>query len=338
MTPTLAPPTLDLVTIIITTFNRSPVLLRALESLAQVQTAGEFAREIVVVDNASTDDTRATVEAFAATVDFPVRYAYEPRQGLPFARNRGLAEAHGDWVSFFDDDQLAEPDWLLTLHRAAQAQGLKCVGGARDLVIEAGEIPALHPYCRKLLGESHGGAAPQRYSRTFLPTTGNVLVHRSVVRELGGFNNTWLEGGEDTNFFNRLIASGVEAHFVPTALVHHLIPAGRLEGPYLERTAQRHGVTMARRDLEEGGRLKLLASLIARLAHGAAKFGGAAAIAKLTGDKAALLAAKCRLRRVEGYARYAVQALLPSGLQSDAFAKSMMHRGSRTETVSEVAP
>jgi GT2 family glycosyltransferase len=338
MTPTLAPPTLDLVTIIITTFNRAPVLLRALESLAQVQTAGEFAREIVVVDNASTDDTRSTVEAFAATVDFPVRYAYEARQGLPFARNRGLAEAQGDWVSFFDDDQLAEPDWLLTLHRAAQLRGLKCVGGARDLVIEAEEIPPLHPYCRKLLGESHGGAAPQRYSRTFLPTTGNVLVHRSVVRQLGGFNNTWLEGGEDTNFFNRLIGSNVEAWFVPTALVHHLIPASRLEGPYLERTAQRHGVTMARRDLEEGGRLKLLASLVARLAHGGVKFGGAALIAKLTDNDAALLAAKCRLRRVEGYARFALQALLPSGLQSDAFAKSMMHRGSRVEALQEVAP
>ncbi len=338
MSPVLAPPKLDLVTIIITTFNRAPVLLRALESLAQVQTDGEFAREIVVVDNASTDETRATVETFAATVDFPVRYAYEARQGLPFARNRGLAEAQGDWVSFFDDDQLAEPDWLLTLHREAQSRSLKCVGGARDLVIEADEIPSLHPYCRKLLGESHGGAGSQRYSRTFLPTTGNVLVHRSVIRQLGGFNNNWLEGGEDTNFFNRLIGSGVEAWFVPTALVHHLIPANRLEGPYLERTAQRHGVTMARRDLEEGGRLKLFTSLVARLAHGSARFGAAAAFSKLTGNDAALLAAKCRLRRVEGYARFALQALLPSAIQSDSFAKSMMHRGSRVEAAQEASP
>ena len=108
-----------LISVIIPTYNRCEMLRGALESLLHEETGGEFAYEIIVVDNASTAATKAVVEQVAADAPVPVRYFYQEIPGPAPARNCGVAEAQGDWLAFFDDDELATPDWLLQLHRAA---------------------------------------------------------------------------------------------------------------------------------------------------------------------------------------------------------------------------
>lgn len=327
--------TLPLVSVVITTFNRAATLSHSLASVAAQHTEGEIALEIVVVDNGSIDDTRRVVDAIAEGAPCEVRYCYEGKQGLPFARNRGLREARGEWVAFFDDDQLAPADWLLTLFRFAQSQDLRCVGGARTLSFAVEPSAPLAPYCRQLLGESLGDAqrpeAPLQYGRTLLPTTGNVLVQRSVFDQLGGFNETWLEGGEDTEFFNRLVTSGVEAWFTPTAVVEHLIPQSRLAPGNLERIARRHGVTIGRRDLDERGRWQLPFWMGVRLVHGAAVFAPRLMTATLAGDSATELAWRCRLRRLEGYARFSLQAIVPRLFRQERFLANMVHRDARAE-------
>ncbi len=328
--------TSELVSVIVTTFNRSESLARALESLTAQRTDGEFAVEVVVVDNGSTDDTRLVVDEAARGGGPDVRYGFEPKQGLPFARNHGLSEARGAWIAFFDDDQCAAPDWLLTLYRFAKARGLSCVGGARTLVFEGESRPRLAPYCRQLLGESTAGLEPIRYSRVLLPTTGNVLVHRGVFAALGSFNETWLEGGEDTEFFNRLVASEIEAWYTPDAVVEHVIPESRLATSYLERIALRHGVTIGRRDCDDRGRWQLPFCIAARLAHGAAMYGSRLAGAKLAGDADAALAWRCRLRRVEGYLRFGMAALAPRVFGQGRFVAGLMHREGRGETAPRV--
>jgi glycosyltransferase involved in cell wall biosynthesis len=320
------------VSVIVTTFNRSASLSRAVQCLAAQETGGVFELEIIVVDNGSTDDTESVVAALAEGSHWPVRYAYESRQGLPFARNRGLREASGRWIAFFDDDQLAEPGWLATLHRFAVERDAACVGGGRSLRFETEPKAPIAPYCRKLLGESLGSANPLRYSRKHLPTTGNVLIRREVVDRLGGFNETWLEGGEDTEFFNRLVTSGVAAWFTPGAEVEHVIPASRLAPAYLERIALRHGVTFGRRDLEEQGRWLLPLWMTARVAHAAALFAPRLMAARLKGDDAAALGWRCRLRRVEGYVRFGLQALAPRMFGQDDFVAAMMHRDALSES------
>jgi O-antigen/teichoic acid export membrane protein/glycosyltransferase involved in cell wall biosynthesis len=314
------------ISIIVATFNRAGSLARAVECLAAQDSLGAFDLEVIVVDNGSTDDTEAVVAGLAERSPWPVRYCYEPRQGLPFARNRGLHEAAGRWIAFFDDDQLAAPNWLAALHRFAVERGLACVGGGRCLKFEAEPPAALAPYCRKLLGEALGVGEPQLYSRKHLPTTGNALVRRDVIDRLGGFNETWLEGGEDTEFFNRLVSSGVEAWSTPDAVVEHVIPASRLAPDYLERIALRHGVTFGRRDLEEQGRWLLPLGMAARACHAAVLFAPRLLVARLRGDAAAALGWRCRLRRVEGYVRFGLQALAPRVFGQDEFVATMMHR------------
>jgi glycosyltransferase involved in cell wall biosynthesis len=64
-----------------------------LKSLAQLAVPNGMNWELLVVDNNSTDSTRDAIQAFAAERTVPVRYVFEKRQGLSFARNAGIGRA-----------------------------------------------------------------------------------------------------------------------------------------------------------------------------------------------------------------------------------------------------
>ena len=89
--------------LIVATYNRAEQLLTTLRSVA-AQTAPAAEWECVVVDNNSTDDTAARFEEFrTAHPELPLRRVSETRQGLSWARNRGIAETTGDIVAIIDD-------------------------------------------------------------------------------------------------------------------------------------------------------------------------------------------------------------------------------------------
>lgn len=105
------------VTFVIAAYNSAGTVVRAIESaLAQ----RNVATEVVVVDDASTDDTRQVV---AAIEDPRVRLVALPRNSGPGgARNAGLEVARGHWVAILDSDDTVEPDRLARLiSRAAKA-------------------------------------------------------------------------------------------------------------------------------------------------------------------------------------------------------------------------
>jgi glycosyltransferase involved in cell wall biosynthesis len=98
------------VSAVIPTYNRANLVTRAIRSALAALSPGD---EVVVVDDGSTDDTVATVEAFGP----PVRLLRLPHGGAGAARNAGLAAAHGPLVGFLDDDDEWFPD-KVALQRA----------------------------------------------------------------------------------------------------------------------------------------------------------------------------------------------------------------------------
>src|SRR3954470_20504421 len=92
------------VSVVVATCNRAEMLGIALGSLAEQEGLGERGYEIVVIDDGSSDATAEAVAHVARRDAVPVRYVYQAGSGVAAARNRGLAEAAGRRVVFFDDD------------------------------------------------------------------------------------------------------------------------------------------------------------------------------------------------------------------------------------------
>jgi glucosyl-dolichyl phosphate glucuronosyltransferase len=88
------------VSIVISTYNRSQMLSRAIESVLDQQ--GSVSYELVVVDNNCTDTTAQVVKHYAEQSRI-VRYVFEAKQGVSYGRNAGISAARADLIAFTDD-------------------------------------------------------------------------------------------------------------------------------------------------------------------------------------------------------------------------------------------
>jgi glycosyltransferase involved in cell wall biosynthesis len=105
-------------TVYIPTFNRAALLSKALESVA-AQTYRDF--EVIVVDDGSTDETRAVVDAWIAKAAFPLRYIWQENQGMHASHNTAVAHARGRMVMRLDSDDTLLPEALERIKRRWEA-------------------------------------------------------------------------------------------------------------------------------------------------------------------------------------------------------------------------
>jgi cellulose synthase/poly-beta-1,6-N-acetylglucosamine synthase-like glycosyltransferase len=133
-------------------------------------------REVLVVDNGSSDATAALIQARR------VRYLREPRRGVSQARNLGIATSRGEILAFVDADCLVEPHWLTELVRPFEDPEVGAVAG--DLQHVPPTTPAERQAAR-LLGNW------QRFafnSNPAYPITANAAYRRDVIERIGGFD------------------------------------------------------------------------------------------------------------------------------------------------------
>lgn len=235
--------------IIVPTHNRAASLRRTLQSvLAQASVSGPA--EIVVVNNNSSDDTAAVCAAFGPAI----RVLDEPRQGLSFARNTGVAQfAHfddDDVVAFIDDDIEARPGWIAAILAAFEAEpGVECVGG-RVLATDPGALPRwLTPeHWGPLALQDHGPERRIFDERTPAGLVGaNFAFRKRVFDRIGGFSpdvqrvKDTIGSTEDHEFLRRLYAAGGRALYVPEAVVTTQVPPERMTRGYHRRWHRGHG-------------------------------------------------------------------------------------------------
>lgn len=188
--------------VIIATKDRAGRLDAALLSLALQGNAPPT--EIIIVDNGSTDGTRAIAAKHGA------RYEYEPVPNRARARNRGVAAAGGSHLLFVDDDVIV-PAGFLAVHARAQSDSIfpRAVTGPIVDVPSPSDRPS-------------PGAA--NYSAAFFCTC-NVSVRKSTLEAVGGFDEQFdLYGWEDTELGLRLRNYDVERHFAWDAYLWHIKP------------------------------------------------------------------------------------------------------------------
>jgi GT2 family glycosyltransferase len=223
------------VTVVVCTRDRGEALRDCLERLAALTHPH---LEVVVVDNAPSDDTAARVVADLAARDPRFRRVVEPRPGLSCARNRGLAEARGTVLAYTDDDVAVDPGWVQGLLRGfARGADVGCVTG---LVATAGIDTPEEAYfdaravswstrCEPELYDLGAHArddALYPYSAGIFGTGANVAFDTAVLRALGGFDEALgagsaTRGGEDLDVFVRVLRAGRALAYEPAAVVWH---------------------------------------------------------------------------------------------------------------------
>jgi len=245
-------------TVIICTYNRSHNLPKCIEYLSRQQGTERFQWEVLIVDNNSSDDTRGVVEKLAENSPIEVRYAFEPQQGLNYARNRGIEESDSRYFCYVDDDILVAPTWLASLYRALDSNDADAVGGRIHLDPDIQLPPWVSPEVQGFLGYQDYGEEPFRMDgRAQYPYGGNMSLNRRVVDRIGMFNpkvgrkgegrkRSELFKGAETDYFHRLAASGgAHIFYEPSAIVYHQILPHQLERKYFLTIHYNAGVQKA---------------------------------------------------------------------------------------------
>ncbi len=251
--------------LIIATYNRAEQLLVTLRSVA-AQTAPVAEWECVVVDNNSTDGTAARFEEFReAHPALPLRRVFESRQGLSWARNRGIAETTGDVVAIIDDDERIAPEFIASYIAFFDAHPAVASAGGRIVAEYPEGRPAwMSRYTeRPIANPIDLGPAPRPFPRGRIPGGGNMALRRTAVGRYGTFDphlgrrGERLLGGEESDLFARLARGGEQCWYVPGAVMYHIIPPSKLTRDYFDRLCYNIGVSQRTRAAIDGGLLRL---------------------------------------------------------------------------------
>ena len=259
-----------MITLIICTYNREKYIGPLLDSIAK-NDYPTTDYEIVLVDNNCTDNTRGVCEQFAeAHRDITLRYVVETEQGLSAARNKGIKEAKGDIIIYVDDDALVDADYIRIYaeHFASHPETM-AAGGPIEPLYETEEPKWMSPYTKALLTAwMNYGDKVREYPNGRYPGGGNAAYRKVVFDQVGMFNTelgrkgSLLLASEEKDIFDKMHALGMQVLYLPTPILHHIIPQAKLEEDYFNRLTLQIGRSerMRTRAISNGKYFKRLLS------------------------------------------------------------------------------
>jgi len=210
------------VAVLVVNWNRSALLAACLGSL-KAQTFTDF--EVILVDNGSQDDSLAV--ARKAGIERLRIIENRENRGFCAANNQGIEAAQGEFVALLNNDAEAEPGWLAALVEAADSPRTGLVA-SKILVWETPETidkvgHLIYPDGQNR-GRGHGERDQGQYDRpepTLWPDGCAALYRRSMLAEIGGFDEDFFAYADDAELGLRARAAGWEAVYAPEAVVRH---------------------------------------------------------------------------------------------------------------------
>jgi len=240
--------------IIIPTHNRADELRETIRSIAKLTVVGDW--ELLVVDNKSTDHTRAVVEEESVSFPAALRYLFEPEQGRYAALNTGIRAAKGNIIATTDDDARVEPDWLTRASAGLEALGCDYVGG-KVWPIWRGVRPNWLPdrpgrYWAVIALQDHGNK-PLEFGVNGIPwPLGiNTATKREAFERIDLFDNRLgrkagtLRNQAQREWHLRARSAGLRGFYIPEMVVHHVVEPERLKKQYFRRWYYWHGISRA---------------------------------------------------------------------------------------------
>jgi len=250
------------VSVITPAYNAAKFIVKALDSVSS-QTFP--VREIVVVDDGSSDDTRELVRTWMDAWCVPVKLQSQANAGVSVARNTAINFASGEWVAFLDADDIWLPNHVEDLMAAAKSypQALTVFGDAIQFTQEGDEYPYFSrekslKCAIKRQGDYHLLDAEAFFAGTvpglFLCPSAS-MVKRRVALANGGFDASILYI-EDRDFFLRMALQGPIA-FVDRSISRKRVHDSNITHP---RNTQRNAfymIKLLRKMQDSAGRVGL---------------------------------------------------------------------------------
>jgi GT2 family glycosyltransferase len=221
------------VSVVIATHNRTESLRATLHSLLALEYPHY---NIIVVDNAPSNNATAQMIRQEFAHEARIRYIYEAQAGLAVAHNRGLQEVTAPIVAFTDDDVLVDRHWLTEIVRSFRsAERVGCVTG---MIIPAElETPAQgwieqfgfsKGFEQRIFDmEEHRPPSPLHpYTAGAFGSGANMAFDTQILHAVGGFDpalgaGSLAMGGDDLASFFQIVASGYRLIYQPAAFVRH---------------------------------------------------------------------------------------------------------------------
>lgn len=223
-------PMRPLISAVLCTYNRRDLLDSILQDLCH-QTLALESYEIVVVDNNSSDGTKAVVAEHMRSQP-NLKYCFEPAQGIAHARNRGVQEAQGIYIAYADDDCRVPPDWLKVAKHIIDDLAPAVFGGPYFAIYNTPKPN----WFKDDYGSYHLGDNARRIAAHEYLHAGNLFIQKAILAKLGGFNpelghrgqKLWY--GEEVALVRQIRATLPEAviYYDPALKVQHLVAPQKL--------------------------------------------------------------------------------------------------------------
>ena len=259
------------ISLIVPTYNRADYLKFSLPTFVR-QSLDKPLYEILVIDNNSTDKTKEITFEILCNTNRNWKYIFEGKQGLHYARNRGILEAKGDIVIFGDDDIEASPFWLESIYSEFKNNERAGVVGGKILPKWNSEPPEwIYDYGTRKIHNvfAYLDLGEERKIMNNCSIMGcNFAIRKDIAIRIGGSPpDTFpgrlkhLSGRGETEMIQRTMKLNYDIVYIPEALVFHHAASSRATLKYFvdryERWAVENAFAVYRKN-----RYKLIASII----------------------------------------------------------------------------
>lgn len=205
--------------VVIPVYNRPEELKELLDSLT-IQHFKE-STEVVIVEDGSSLTSEESVSQFQKQLR--IKYIKQENAGPSAARNRGAAEAAGDYLFFFDSDCALPSDFFDKIHSFLETRKLDCFGTKDTAHSFFSPIQKAISYSMTSFfttGGIRGGAGGAKKMDDFYPRSYSMGVRKAVFDEVGGFSPS-MRYGEDIDFSMRVKEAGYSIGLVEGTYVYH---------------------------------------------------------------------------------------------------------------------
>ncbi len=236
------------ISIIICCYNSASRIYETLRHLSLQKTPGDLAWEIVLVDNASTDNTRELASKLWRELgrsDIKLKIVNQPMQGLSFARTKGIAISRYNTIIFCDDDNWLQSNYLLDAYSILNSNPQIGAMGGTGIAVSDGTLPDWFEKYKFCFACYPQGKAEGALSEVFSSLYGaGLVIRREALMKLSSKKfepslpdrlATNLSSGGDTELCYAIRLAGFKLWFSEKLKFHHYLSSDRLSEKYLFR-------------------------------------------------------------------------------------------------------